>query len=93
MKKQPKKRRKIPGKWQNDPKRALQRLDRPPVRVYLPVDELGPNRGQARLRDAISDSEVERDLFGEARIYEYRLVDRRPRAVVPGPSPSEEQPK
>ncbi len=58
------------------------RIDRPPKRLYVKVDELGPHLARARKGAAVEAAKEELESFGAARIYEYRLVDARPRAVV-----------
>lgn len=55
------------------------RIDRPPTRIYVTVDELGTNRAHPFKGDAIQDAVDEAYLFGDANVYEYRLVDKRPR--------------
>jgi len=62
--------------------KGKQRLDRPPVRIYVTLDELGANKASAKLADAKKDADADVDIFGETRIYEYRLVDASARATI-----------
>lgn len=60
------------------------RLNRPPTRVYVTFDELGPNKARTRKVDAINEADPDTGgdatLFGETNVFEYRLVSRTARA-------------
>lgn len=67
-----------------DKRTATQRLDRPPKRVYVTLDELGPNKARVRKSDAWNEIATgDEELFGSSRVYEYRLVERSVRYARP----------
>lgn len=52
----------------------------PPARVFVSVDLHGPHRAARTLKGA--KAEAEADLFGTTHIYEYALVEKKPKATV-----------
>lgn len=57
---------------------------RPPKRLFVTIDDdCGPNVARETLKEAAGDADADTHLFGDTRVYEYRLVSKTARAFAP----------